>query len=107
MNNAFKDAESFVDKTESRFEAAKQKLSQAIESGSEQLIAGAEAIKETAQNSADSLSNGAIYLRDRKSSQMLQDCTSLFRKYPLHALTLATVAGIILGKSIWGKSESD
>ncbi|MCX6612844.1 MAG: hypothetical protein NTW74_18590 [Acidobacteria bacterium] len=107
MNTVLKDAEAFVDKAESRFEAAKQKVSQAMESGSEQRIAGANAMKATAQNSADSLSDGAAYLRDRKPSQMLQDCTSLFRKYPLHALTLATIAGVLLGKSLWGKRERD
>ncbi len=107
MNNVLKDAESFAGKTESGFEAAKQKISQAMESGSEQLIAGANAVKETAQNSAESLSKGATYLRDRKPSQMVQDCTSLIRKYPLQALSLAAVAGVIIGKSIWRNSESD
>jgi hypothetical protein len=107
MNNVLKDAEAFASESQSRFEAAKQKLSEAIESGSEQIAAGAGAIRSTAQNSAESLWDGAVYLRDRKPGQMLKDCTSLFRRYPLQALAMAAIAGVFVGKSLWEKRERD
>ena len=106
MNNVFKGAEALLDKGESSFDAAKQKLSQAMESGSDQLIAGAEAIKGTAQDSADSIMQGANYLRTQPASHMLADCHSICKKYPIQAMTLAAVAGLLLGKSIWGSRQN-
>jgi hypothetical protein len=106
MNNVLKGAEALLDKGESSFDAAKHKLSQVLESGSDQLIAGSEAIKETAQNSADSIMQGANYLRTQPTSQMLTDCRSLCKKYPIQAMTLAAVAGLFLGKSIWGSRQN-
>ena len=106
MNNILKEADALIDKGGSRFESAKQKLSQAIEAGSEKLIAGAEAIEGTALSSAESLLDGAAYLRNRPGGKILQDCSLLCKKYPLQAMTAAAIAGLFLGKSIWGKKHA-
>ncbi len=102
MNNEMKSVDSLVDKGESHFEAAKQTLSKAMESGSNKLIAGAEAIESTALHSAESLLEGANYLRTQPPGQMLKDCGSLCKKYPIQSIALAAVAGIFIGKSVWG-----
>lgn len=101
MNNVLKGAEELFVKGEYDFESAKQKISQAVESGSEKLIAGAEAIEGTALHSAESLLNGANYLQTQSPGQMLQDCRSLLKKYPLQSMALAAVAGVFLGKTLW------
>jgi|LNFM01.2.fsa_nt_gb hypothetical protein len=106
MNNVLKEAEALMEKGESGFETVKQRLSHAIESGSESLIAGAEAIEGTAHNSAESLMQGATYLRTQPASQMWVDCRSLFTKYPVQAMTIAAIAGVFLGKSIWGDRQN-
>lgn len=102
MNNVWKDGEELIDKGKTGFEAAKQKLSNAMEAGSDKIIAGTEAIEGTALYSAESLMDGANYLRTQPASKMWKDCGTLCSKYPLQAMAAAAFAGVLIGKSIWG-----
>lgn len=75
-----------------------------MDSGSEQLLSGVEAVEAKALSSAVKLSDGAKYLREASGKDIFADCCSLVEKYPFFAMTAAGIAGLLLGKSLYRNS---
>lgn len=93
-----------VDKLDEGIKVGRQKLAAAMDSGSEQLLSGAEAVEEKALSSAVQLSDGAKYLRDTSGKDIVSDCFSLVEKYPFYAMAAAGLAGLLMGKSLYKNS---
>lgn len=93
-----------VDKLDEGIKVGKQKLATAMDSGSDHLLSGLEAVEAKALSSAVKLSDGAKYLREATGKQMFSDCCSLVVKYPLFAMSMAGIAGLLLGKSLYNRS---
>jgi hypothetical protein len=85
---------------------AGEKLASALDKGSERLLSGAEALEGQALNAAVKLSDGAQFVRESTSGDVVKDCCSLVVKYPFHALVAGTFAGLLVGRSIWRHRHS-
>jgi hypothetical protein len=78
-----------------------EKVAATMEKGSDRLLSGAEAIEGQALAAAVKLSDGAKFIRETTSGDVMKDCATLVTKYPFHALMAGTIAGLFLGRSIW------
>ena len=96
--NAIKDKAQQADKV---FDSAKNKLADAFDKGSETLINGAEAVDNTALAAASKLANTATFLRNYNNQQLWGRCGEAIGKYPFHAMAIAAIGGLVLGRSIW------
>ena len=84
-----------------------ERLAASMDRGSESLLSGAEALEGQALSAAVKLSDGAKKLREATSGDIVRDCSMLVSKYPFHAMIAGTVAGIMLGRSIWKRRAAN
>lgn len=83
-----------------------EKLASAMDKGSERLLSGADALEGQALSAAVKLSDGAKFVRDSTSGDVVKDCVALVERYPFHALVAGTFAGLLLGRSLWRHRHS-
>lgn len=94
-----------VDKMDQGVKAGKQKIAAVMDSGSDKLLAGVDAVENHALASAVKLSDGAKYLREASAKDVYADCCSLVEKYPFYAMASAALAGILIGKSLYNQPK--
>ena len=82
-----------------------EKVASVMDKGSEHLLSSVEALEGSALATAVKLSDGAKFLRDTTSGDVVKDCCTLVEKYPFHAMAAGTFVGLLLGRSLWRQSR--